>query len=207
MARHIPHESDRFDFGTLPSGRSRFVAASFTDVDDAIEASRALETRGYDRDQISVFMSSDTRHGYIETHPHIKDADRNTVTVDHVELEKDRKTLEGAGAGGLVGGTLGAVGAAIAAVGTSLVIPPLGLAVAGPVAAALAGAGAGAAAGGLTGALIGTGMSEYRARTFEKHVRAGHVLVGATATTEAERSDLVDQMKNLGGDPLTDEKL
>jgi hypothetical protein len=207
MVRHIQHESDRFDFGDLPSGRSRFVAASFSDVDDAIEASRALEARGYNRDQISVFMSSDTRHGYIETHPHIKDADRNTVTVDHVQLDKDRKTLEGAGAGGLVGGALGAVGAAVAAVGTAMVIPPLGLAVAGPVVAAFAGAGAGAAAGGVVGALVGSGMSEYRARSFEQHVRDGHVLVGAAANTEAERNDLIDQMKHLGGDPVTDDQI
>jgi hypothetical protein len=196
-----------FDFGTFPDGRSRFVAASFSDVDEAVDAARELEERGYDRDQISVFMSSKTREGYIHTHRDVVSDNPRAVVVDNVELQKDRKTLEGAGAGGLVGGSLGAVGAALAAAGTSLIVPGLGLAVAGPVAAALAGAGAGAAAGGLVGALVGSGMSEYRAHRFEKDVKEGHVIVGATARTEAERSDLDEQMKALGGDPITEDKV
>ena len=58
-------------------------------------------------------------------------------------------------------------GAAIAAIGTSLVIPGLGLVVAGPLAAALAGAGAGGTAGGLIGALVGHGMPEDRTKKYE----------------------------------------
>lgn len=201
---------DRFeDPGTFPGGGSRFVAASFSDVDDAVGAARELEERGYDRDQISVFMSSATREGYIHTHPGVvgDSPSPKAVVVDSVELEKDRKTLEGAGAGGLVGGGLGAVGAALVAAGTTLIVPGLGLAVAGPIAAALAGAGAGAAAGGLVGALVGSGMSEYRAHQFEKDVKDGHVIVGATARTEAELSDLNEQMKALGGKPISEDKV
>ena len=44
---------------------------------------------------------------------------------------------DGLGIGSAIGGTVGAVLAAIAAVGTSIVIPGLGLFVAGPIAAAL----------------------------------------------------------------------
>jgi hypothetical protein len=200
---------DRFEFdaGIFPDGGSRFVAASFSDVDDAVEAARELEERGYNPNQISVFMSSATREGYIHTHPDIVGDRPKTIVVENVELEKDRKTLAGAGAGGLVGGGLGAVGAALAAAGTALVVPGLGLAVAGPIAAALAGAGAGAAAGGLVGALVGSGMSEYRAHQFEKDVKEGNVIVGASARTEAERSDLNDQMKALGGHPISEDKI
>ena len=202
MAKSVENDVDAFRFGTFPDGRARFVAASFNDVDDAVGAARRLEERGYDRDQVSVFMSAETRHDYLETHSDQAD----TVVVDHAELHKESKTLEGAGTGGIVGGALGAVGAALMAVGASLVIPPLGLAVAGPVVAAFAGAGAGAAAGGIVGALVGSGMSEYRARRFEELVREGNVVVGAFARTEAERNDLTEKLKDAGGTPVTEQR-
>jgi hypothetical protein len=195
------NELQAFQVSTFPSGRLRFVAASFNDVDNAIAATRMLESHGYDQDQISVFMSDSTRYGYLEANPGIKSAD---FVVDRVELKKENKALEGAGAGGVIGGAIGAVGAAVAAVGTALLIPPLGLAVAGPIVAVFAGAGAGAAAGGLVGALIGSGMSEYRARRFEKAVKDGHVVVGVVARTEAERHDLFERLEAAGGTLIGD---
>jgi hypothetical protein len=115
-------------------------------------------------------------------------------------FEKHRKTLEGAGAGGTIGGTLGAVGGAIAAVGTTFVVPPLGLAVAGPLAAMLVGAGAGAATGGLVGAFVGAGMTEYRAHQFKELIKAGRIIVGVTAETDAERTRIVELLRSQGGD-------
>ena len=195
MSRSL-RDADTFGFGSFPSGDPSFVAAAFSDVDSAIDAAHTLEERGYDRDQISVFMSAETRHGFLEAAARVRG---EAVVVDHVELEKENKALEGAGAGGAIGGALGAVGAAIAAAGSSLLIPALGLAIAGPVVAAFAGAGAGAAAGGVVGALVGAGMSEYRARRFEEAVKKGHVIVGATARTVAERTDLADRLHSAGG--------
>jgi hypothetical protein len=196
MSRTVRDDADTFGFGIFPSGDPSFVAAAFSDVDDAIDAARMLEERGYDRDQISVFMSAETRHGFLEAAARVRG---DSVVVDHAELEKERRTLEGAGAGGAIGGALGAVGAAIVAAGSTLLIPGLGIAIAGPVVAAFAGAGAGAAAGGIVGALVGAGMSEYRARRFEEFVKKGHVIVGATARTEAERNDLADRLDKAGG--------
>lgn len=190
----------RARFGTLPSGRSRFVSAAFDDLDDAVDAARELEARGYAREQISVFMAAETRERYIDAHPRYDELEQKAVVVEDVELEKQRKTLEGAGAGGTIGGALGAAGAAIAAVGTTLVVPPLGIAVAGPLAAALAGAGAGAAAGGLVGALVGAGMTEYRARRFEELVKEGNVLVGVMAETDAERTNVAEVLEQHGGE-------
>lgn len=187
-------------FGTLPSGRSRFVSAAYDDLDNAVDAARELERRDFEREQISVFMSSDTRERYIDTHPRFDELEEEAVVVEDVELEKERKTLEGAGAGGTIGGALGAAGAAIAALGTTLVVPPLGIAVAGPLAAMLAGAGAGAAAGGVVGALVGAGMTEYRAKRFETLVKQGHVIVGVVAATEAERTTIVEVLEANGGD-------
>jgi hypothetical protein len=206
MATPVERDVDTFRFETLPDGGPRFVAASFKDVDDAVDAAKKLEDRGYAPEQVSVFMSATTRHGYLERNPNVAEGAKNAVVVDHVELEKENKALEGAGAGGFIGGALGAVGAALTAVGTSLIIPGLGLAIAGPVVAAFAGAGAGAAAGGVVGALVGSGMSEYRARRFEELVREGHVIVGATARTEAERNDLIEKLKDAGGKPVSEQE-
>ncbi|HMJ09607.1 MAG TPA: hypothetical protein VK468_11415, partial [Pyrinomonadaceae bacterium] len=79
-----------------------------------------------------------------------------------------------------IGGTLGAIIGGIAAIGTSLVIPPLGLVVAGPIAAALAGAGAGGITGGLVGALVGWGIPEDRAKAYEEGVKKGGTVLGVT---------------------------
>ncbi len=71
-----------------------------------------------------------------------------TFFQQYADSELGNKAAEGAGVGGAIGGTVGAIAAAIAAIGTSLVLPGLGLVIAGPIAAALAGAGAGAGAAG-----------------------------------------------------------
>ena len=108
---------------------------------------------GYCSDEISVVMSEDTRKKYYG-----KDAT--------LETEVGNKAAEGAAIGGTVGSTLGAIAAAFAAVGTSIVLPRLGLVIAGPLAAAIAGAGGVTA--GLVGALIGWGIPEYRLKIMNK---------------------------------------
>jgi hypothetical protein len=186
-------------FGTFPSGASRFVSASFSDLDDALDATRELEARDYPRSRISVFMATETRERYVDTHPRYGELESKAVVVEDVELEKRRKTAEGAGTGGAIGGAIGAAGAAIAAVGTTLVVPPLGIVIAGPVAAMLAGLGAGAAAGGLVGALAGAGMSEYRAKHFAELVKEGRIIVGVIAETEPERRHIAEILDDHGG--------
>jgi hypothetical protein len=193
-----PHETITFE--RFPSGEPRFVTADFKTLDDALDATRDLEERSYSRDRISVFMATETRMQYIDTHPRYGELEKNAVVVEEVELEKKTKASEGAGVGGAVGGALGAAGAAVAAVGTTLVIPPLGIVLAGPIAAALAGLGAGALTGGLVGALVGGGMSEYRARHFEKMMKEGHIVVGVSAETEPERRNIIEILEKHGGD-------
>jgi hypothetical protein len=190
---------DRY-FESLPSGASRFVTAAFSDLDDALDATKALEKHAYDRERISVFMATETRDKYIDAHPRYEELEEDAVMVEEVELSKKTKSAEGAGVGGAIGGALGAAGAAIAAVGTTLVIPPLGIALAGPVAAALAGLGAGALSGGLVGALVGAGMSEYRAEHFERLIKDGHVMVGVTVETEPERQSVLEILESHSGD-------
>lgn len=198
--------SEAVRVGRFESGRSRFVSAYFSDLEDAMKAARGLEERGYDRDKITVFMSTETRQQYLDSHPEFDDLDDRAAVVDRVEVEEKRKTMAGAGTGGAIGGGIGAVGAALAAAGTTLLIPPLGITVAGPLAAALAGTGAGAAAGGLVGALVGSGISEYRAERFKELLAEGRLIVGAEASTEAERTDLEEQLEKSGGTVVTEER-
>lgn len=181
-------------------GDENYVSAAFDDLDDALDATRELEKRAYGRDRISVVMATDTRKLYIDTHPRYGEIEDRAVTVEDVVLEKHRRTAEGVGTGGAIGGALGAAGAAVLAVGTTLVVPPLGIAVAGPVAAALAGLGAGAATGGLVGALVGAGMTEYRARRFEELVKEGRVIVGVEVETEPERMNVAEVFEEHGGE-------
>ena len=81
---------------------------------------------------------------------------------------------------------MGAIAAAIAAIGTSLVIPGLGIVIAGPAAAALAGAGAGAAAGGIVGALVGWGIPEERVKHYEAGIKKGGILMGVRPRSDED---------------------
>lgn len=182
--------ADSFRFGTFESGRIKFVSGIFDELEEAEQAVVALEQRGYGRDQITVLMSDELRQKYLGT--------EGTT----LEIEKGTKAVKGLGAGGALGGTLGAIVGAVAAVGTSLVIPGLGLVVAGPLAGALAGAGAGGATGGLLGALVGAGMPEYRARYYEERLKKGGIVVGVEARSEDEVDQIEDELEEHGAEDV-----
>ena len=137
----------------------------FTDRESSESAYKSLRDRGYSDDDINVMMSDDTRNKWYGDGTH-----------DDTELGS--KMSEGAGLGGVIGGSLGALVGGIAALGTNLVLPGLGLVVWGPIAAALAGAGVGGAAGTLTGALVGWGIPEDRAKSYEEGIKNGGTVLG-----------------------------
>lgn len=172
--------------GSPTSGNSRLVTGLFPDRASAETAYSAMSQRGYGKDDVSLAMSDQTR----KLHFH-GDSDETT--------ELGNKAAEGAGVGGAIGGTLGAITAAIAAVGTSLVLPGLGLVVAGPLAAALAGAGAGAATGGLLGALIGAGIPEERVKHYEEGIKNGGILMGVHARNDEDATLLESEWKKSSG--------
>lgn len=146
----------------------------------------AVIKRGYTREDISVLMSDATKSKEfaIETRTHAAD---------------------GAGLGGAIGGAVGAVLAAIAAVGTTIAIPGIGIAVAGPLAAALAGAGAGGATGGLIGALVGAGIPEYRAKVYDASLRAGGILIGVESRADEDADQLEKLLEDLGAEHIRQE--
>lgn len=149
----------------------------FPDRASAERGYSALAERGYSNDDVNLAMSDETRKHFASA---------------GTETELGNKAAEGAGVGGAIGGTIGAIAAAIAAVGTSLVLPGLGLVVAGPLAAAIAGAGAGAATGGLVGALIGWSIPEERVKQYEEGIKNGGVLMGVHPRND-EDANYLDQ--------------
>ncbi len=170
---------------TANSGR--LVPGLFPDRASAESAYGTAHERGYSSSDVNLVMSDDTRKRHF------------TGTTTGKETELGNKAAEGAGIGGAIGGTVGAIAAAIAAVGTSLVLPGLGLVIAGPLAAAIAGAGAGAASGGLIGALVGWGMPEERVKKYEEGVKNGGILMGVHAKDDADAAHLENQWKTHGG--------
>jgi hypothetical protein len=90
---------------------------------------------------------------------------------------------EGAALGALVGGVAGALAGAVAA-GGSIVIPGLGVVLAGPPVAALAGAGALGALGMLAGGLAGVRRARYEAAFLEDAVHTGGALIAVRCPAE-----------------------
>lgn len=159
----------------------------FSDRESTDRAYSSLRDRGYTDEEINLMMSDQTRDTWF------KDDDAAA------ETELGSKALEGAGAGSAIGGTLGAIIGGIAAIGTNVLLPGLGLVVAGPLAAALAGAGAGGLTGGLVGALIGSGIPEERAVVYEEGVRNGGAVVGVTPRNEDDATYFENEWKNYNG--------
>jgi hypothetical protein len=145
----------------------------------AESAINKITTSGFTRNEISVLMSDarDSKEFAIETGTHAAD---------------------GAGIGGAIGFTVGAVLAASTAIGSNLVLPGLGIVIAGPIAAALAGAGAGGVAGSLVGALIGAGVTEHRAKVYNSGLRNGGILLGIEAKDKKEAAKLEQLLEEIG---------
>lgn len=167
------------------NNQSRVVSGLFNDRDSVERAYSSIESRGYSKDDVNLMMSDDTRSRHF-----------GEGTPD---TELGSKALEGAGAGSAIGGTLGAIIGGIAAIGTNVLLPGLGLIVAGPLAAALAGAGAGGLTGGLVGALIGSGIPEEHAAEYEEGIKNGGVYMGVNPRNDEDAEYFHGEFNNSGG--------
>lgn len=171
----------------MENNNSKMVTGMFRDRESAERAYNALEEKGYTKDEINVIMSDDTRNKYFK---------------EEDDTELGSKAWEGAGAGSAIGGTVGAIAGIIAAIGTNLVLPGLGLVIAGPIAAGLAGAGAGGITGGLIGALIGSGIPEEHAALYEKSVKDGHIVMGVKPRTDEEAEYISNDWRDNRGENI-----
>ncbi len=175
--------------GAARQSQNRMVTGLFRDRESAERAYGSLESRGYSKDDVNLMMSEDTRKSWFSN-----DADNTSGLGD--------KALEGAGAGSAIGGTVGAVLAAIAAIGTNVVLPGLGLVIAGPLAAALAGAGAGGLTGGLIGALVGSGIPEDRAKEYDEGIRSGGMVMGINPRNDEDADYFEQEFRNNRGESV-----
>lgn len=157
---------------------NKVMTALFRDGNDAERAYKELLNRGYTQNDISFVTSETTRNQYF--------ADTSSAAG----ADAGNKATEGTGVGSAVGGTVGAIIGAIAAIGTSVVLPGLGLIIAGPLVAALVGAGAGGATGGLVGALVGSGIPEERAVEYEEALRNGGIILGFNPRNDADAGEV-----------------
>lgn len=163
------------------------VTGMFKDRESAERAYQSVTNRGYNKDDVNLVMSDDTRKR------HFSDDDSNT--------ELGNKALEGAGAGSAIGGTVGAILAVVAAAGT-LAIPGLNIVAAGPIVAALTGAGAGGLAGGLIGALVGWGIPEERAKVYESGIKEGGIVMGVNPRTDEDADYFEREWKSNRGEQI-----
>lgn len=163
-----------------------YVTGLFPDRDSAERAYQGVVDRGYQRDDIDLVMSDDTR-------------ERHFAGSEAQTTELGTKAAEGAGIGAGIGGTVGAIAASVAAIGTSIALPGLGLVIAGPVAAALAGAGAGGAAGTLVGALIGWNIPEERVKEYEAGIKQGGILMGVRPRNPEDAAHLQEHWRSANG--------
>ena len=170
--------------------QNRMLTGLFRDRESAERAYNSALSRGYTKDDVNVMMSDQTRDSWF--------SDDDTVG----DTELGSKAMEGAGAGSAIGGTLGAIIGGIAAIGTNVLIPGLGLVVAGPLLAALTGAGAGGLTGGLVGALIGSGIPEERAKEYESGIREGGMVMGVTPRSNEDADYFENEWRSSRGESI-----
>lgn len=152
----------------------RVYSRVFDDRESAEAAYNDLTARGYTHDDVNVLMSDQTRDKYFKNDAH------DSALGD--------KAMENAGTGSMIGGGIGALIGAVAAIGSNVLLPGLGLVVAGPIAAGLAGAGAGALTGGLIGALTGAGVPKDKAEEYERKIKDGGIYMGFKPKNEEDYS-------------------
>ena len=173
--------------GEARQEQNRMLSGLFRDRDSTEKAYQSARNRGYTDDDINLMMSDQTR---------------DTWFADDDDSALGSKALEGAGAGSAIGGTLGAIIGGIAAIGTNVLLPGLGLVVAGPLLAALAGAGAGGLTGGLVGALIGSGIPEEHAREYEAGIKEGGAVVGVTPRSAEDADYFENEWRGYRGEHI-----
>ena len=160
------------------------ITGTFADPEAAEKAYNDLRKKGYTEKEVHVLMSEDTR--------------KHLHGADNLKLEHGNKALEGAGAGGALGGAVGATILGIMAAASTVVIPGVGLVLAGALAGALIGGAAGAAAGGLAGTLVGMGIPEDRAKEYEEDLKHGSIVMGVNPRNDEDARYFENEWKNSG---------
>ncbi len=138
---------------------NRVVVGVFIDRAQAYEVIHDLHQAGFRDEQI----------GFIAREKLDPNAENTEVTAPLPDDEIEKATRPGLVAGGVVGGLAGAV--------VALLVPGIGLALAGGILATIGGAAVGAATGGLIGTLIEVGIPEEDAHRYHDALHSGRTIV------------------------------
>lgn len=171
------------------------VTGLFKDKDSAERAFQSVIDLSYDKSDINVVMSDEVRQRYFLAH---NPTTAHPDTTDLEEAAADTSNSASNSLGGPVGGTVGTLAPVVAAVGV-LLIPGFGI-VAGPVAIALAAAAATGVAVGLMGILTNWGIPDSRVEQYEVGIRAGGILLGVQAHSDADALQIQQRWQESGGE-------
>lgn len=173
------------NYSTARAVELRALTALFTNREDADSAYEWLLKNGYNSNDIHLLMSEETRQKY-----------HYAVAVEPETTDED--AVAGLEAGAVVGGGLGATLGVVAAIGAAVIIPGMGLAVAGPLAASLAGAGG--LVGGVLGALYGSSVPEEEAHKLEQKIREGSILIKVYPYDDEDAAQIESEWRERGGE-------
>jgi hypothetical protein len=168
-------------YSTAAAVEPRALTALFKNKENADSAYEWLLKNGYNSDDIHLLMSEETRQKY-----HYAETAEPETT--------DEDAVAGLEAGVAVGGGLGAALGIVAAVGAAVIIPGMGLAVAGPL------AGAGGLVGGALGALYGSSIPEEEAQKLEQKIREGSILISAHPHSDEDAELIESEWRERGGE-------
>jgi hypothetical protein len=172
------------------------VTALFRDYSAAEQAFRAATESGYESSEINVLMTEETRQKVLDSTGAVTPLGKKAEEPSP-DATKGAETL-----GGPAGGTMGTVAPVIGAVGAALLIPGLGLAVAGPIAVALTAAGAVGVATGVIGALTNWGIPKDQAKQYESAVRDGAIVIGVNAHSADDVPVLAQRWRAASGEMI-----
>jgi len=170
------------------------VTALFREYRDAEQAFQAATDAGYEPSEINVLMTEDTRQKVLAATGPQSSLGRK-AEEPAPDASKSADAL-----GGPAGGTMGTLAPVLGAVGAALLIPGLGLAVAGPIAIALTAAGAVGVATGIIGALTNWGIPKDQAQQYESAVRRGAIVIGVTAHSVEDARVLAEHWRAASGE-------
>lgn len=171
------------------------VTGLFKDKDSAELAFQSVVDLGYDKSDVNVVMSDEVRQRYFLAHNPTTDPD--TTDLEEKAAAADINNPANSTWGGPVGGTVGTLAPVVAAAAV-LLIPGFGI-VAGPFAIALIASAATGVAIGLMGMLKNWGIPDPRVEQYEVGLRAGGILLGVKARSDADALQIQQRWQTCGG--------
>lgn len=172
------------------------VTGLFKDKDSAELAFQSVVDLGYDKSEINVLMSDEVRQRYFLAH-HPTTNHPGSTDLQEAAAADTNKSDDKAW-GGPMGGTVGTLAPIVAAVGV-LLIPGVGV-LAGPLAIALAASAAAGVAMGLMPMLTDWGIPDSRIKEYDAGLRAGGILLGVKAHSEADAVQIRQRWQEVGAE-------